>query len=150
MVLPGTDLHGAYLLAERVRQGVESLRAAAHGRATARSSVTASLGVAALPESADDQDGLVAAADAAMYDAKRAGKNRAMRAQRDPRSDACSKLRHPMGLLDDAIREHLELKRRHGADPDEVARQEQRGARSRPPHRRDGAGAGGARGRARA
>jgi hypothetical protein len=29
-----------------------------------------------------------------------------------------------MGLLDDAIREHLELKRRHGADPTEVARQE--------------------------
>ena len=29
-----------------------------------------------------------------------------------------------MGLLDDAIREHLELKRRHGADPSEVARQE--------------------------
>jgi hypothetical protein len=30
-----------------------------------------------------------------------------------------------MGLLDDAIREHLELKRQHGADPDEVTRQEQ-------------------------
>src|SRR3954471_4371713 len=29
-----------------------------------------------------------------------------------------------MGLLDDAIREHLELKRRHGADPGDVARQE--------------------------
>jgi hypothetical protein len=29
-----------------------------------------------------------------------------------------------MGLLDDAIRDHLELKRRHGADPGEVARQE--------------------------
>jgi hypothetical protein len=29
-----------------------------------------------------------------------------------------------MGLLDDAIREHLELKRQHGADPDEVSRQE--------------------------
>jgi len=29
-----------------------------------------------------------------------------------------------MGLLDDAIREHLDLKRRHGADPSEVARQE--------------------------
>jgi len=29
-----------------------------------------------------------------------------------------------MGLLDDAIREHLELKRRRGADPDEVAREE--------------------------
>jgi hypothetical protein len=30
-----------------------------------------------------------------------------------------------MGLLDDAIREHLDLKRRRGADPNEVARQEQ-------------------------
>jgi hypothetical protein len=29
-----------------------------------------------------------------------------------------------MGLLDDAIREHLELKRAHGADPAEVAAQE--------------------------
>jgi len=29
-----------------------------------------------------------------------------------------------VGLLDDAIREHLELKRRHGADPGEVERQE--------------------------
>ena len=30
-----------------------------------------------------------------------------------------------MGLLDDAIREHLDLKRRHGANAAEVARQEQ-------------------------
>jgi len=29
-----------------------------------------------------------------------------------------------MGLLDDAIREHLELKKKHGANPDDVARQE--------------------------
>ena len=29
-----------------------------------------------------------------------------------------------MGLLDDAIREHMELKRLRGADPGEVARQE--------------------------
>ena len=29
-----------------------------------------------------------------------------------------------MGLLDDAIREHLELKRRRGADAEEVTRQE--------------------------
>jgi hypothetical protein len=29
-----------------------------------------------------------------------------------------------MGLLDDAIKEHLELKRRHGADPGEIARLE--------------------------
>ena len=30
-----------------------------------------------------------------------------------------------MGLLDEAIREHLELKRRRGADPSEVSKQEQ-------------------------
>jgi hypothetical protein len=30
-----------------------------------------------------------------------------------------------MGLLDDAIKEHLELKRRRGADAEEVTRQEQ-------------------------
>jgi hypothetical protein len=30
-----------------------------------------------------------------------------------------------MGLLDEAIREHLELKRRRGGDPHEVAREEQ-------------------------
>jgi hypothetical protein len=29
-----------------------------------------------------------------------------------------------MGLLDEAIREHLELKRQHGADPTEIAREE--------------------------
>ena len=38
-----------------------------------------------------------------------------------------------MGLLDDAIREHLELKRRHGANPVEVAQQEQEALG--PPHR---------------
>ena len=41
-----------------------------------------------------------------------------------------------MGLLDDAIREHLELKRRHGAAPDEVQRQEAE-ALSRVPRRGD-------------
>ncbi len=42
-----------------------------------------------------------------------------------------------MGLLDDAIREHLELKRRRGADPGEVAR-EQREALAPIPGRADG------------
>ncbi len=40
-----------------------------------------------------------------------------------------------MGLLDDAIREHLELKRLGGADPGEVAREEQNALG---PVRRDG------------
>jgi hypothetical protein len=33
-------------------------------------------------------------------------------------------VRRQMGLLDDAIRDHLELKRRRGADPSEVAREQ--------------------------
>jgi PleD family two-component response regulator len=44
--------------------------------------VTASFGVASLPESAADPDGLIAAADAALYQAKRGGKNRVERAER--------------------------------------------------------------------
>jgi hypothetical protein len=39
-----------------------------------------------------------------------------------------------MGLLDDAIREHLDLKRRRGADPSEIAREE---AEALGPVRRD-------------
>jgi hypothetical protein len=38
-----------------------------------------------------------------------------------------------MGLLDDAIREHLELKRARGADPSEVERQEREALGSSPP-----------------
>src|SRR4051794_38479578 len=43
---------------------------------------------------------------------------------RTVRCEPSNLLGRGMGLLDDAIREHLELKRRHGADPDEVSRQE--------------------------
>jgi hypothetical protein len=44
-----------------------------------------------------------------------------------------------MGLLDDAIREHLELKRQHGAPDDEIVRAEQEALA---PARRDATGAG--------
>jgi diguanylate cyclase (GGDEF)-like protein len=81
VALPQTDLEGAYQFAERLRRAVEDLRVPLRdGRGTV--SVTASLGVAALPGSAaTDKAALVAAADAALYRAKRAGKNRTERAE---------------------------------------------------------------------
>jgi diguanylate cyclase (GGDEF)-like protein len=84
VVLPGTDLEGAYNLAERVRAGIEELLLPLlDGDGALR--VTASFGVATLPGSADDMRGLVAAADEALYRAKRAGKNRTVRAEASPR-----------------------------------------------------------------
>jgi diguanylate cyclase (GGDEF)-like protein len=80
VVLPGTDLDGAYNLAERVRSGIEALDLPLlDGMGTLR--VTASLGAATLPGSGDDMRGLFAAADEALYRAKRAGKNRTERAE---------------------------------------------------------------------
>jgi diguanylate cyclase (GGDEF)-like protein len=79
VALPQTDLDGAYNLAERVREGVEALEIPRlDGRGALK--VTASFGVAALPDCAMGKDELIAAADAALYDAKRGGKNRTERA----------------------------------------------------------------------
>jgi diguanylate cyclase (GGDEF)-like protein len=83
VVLPGTDLEGAYNLAERVRAGIEELvLPLLEGDGVLR--VTASFGVATLPGSAEDIRGLIAAADEALYRAKRAGKNRTVRAEPSP------------------------------------------------------------------
>jgi diguanylate cyclase (GGDEF)-like protein len=86
VVLPGTDLDGAYNLAERVRQGIEGLDLPVFRADGSRLHVTASFGAATLPLSAHDGRGLVAAADAALYEAKRAGKNRTVRASEAPTS----------------------------------------------------------------
>lgn len=81
VVLPGTDLDGAHQLAERVREGIEALRLPILGDEDSEPlRVTASFGAAALPACAEDVRGLVAAADEALYQAKRAGKNRTVSA----------------------------------------------------------------------
>jgi diguanylate cyclase (GGDEF)-like protein len=80
VALPQTGLQGAYEFAERVRHRIEELLIdLLDGDGTLR--VTASFGVASLPHSAKiDKDALVAAADAALYRAKRSGKNRTVKA----------------------------------------------------------------------
>jgi diguanylate cyclase (GGDEF)-like protein len=80
VILPQTDVAGAELLAERMRAavaGIEIDRLDGEGRLK----VTASFGVASLPSNARDKDALIAEADAALYRAKRAGKNRVGRAE---------------------------------------------------------------------
>ena len=80
VVVPQTDAEGAAQLAERMREAVEGLRVPRMGgRGSLR--VTASFGVAAMPESAVHKEELVRAADAALYRAKRGGKNRVARAE---------------------------------------------------------------------
>jgi two-component system chemotaxis family response regulator WspR len=76
VVLPHTPLEGAATVAETLREAVEELRIA-HARSEAAEHVTLSLGVATLePRGDSDLAALVATADAALYAAKRAGRNR--------------------------------------------------------------------------
>ena len=81
VALPQTDLEGAYRFAERVRRRIEALDLPlVDGDGTLK--VTASFGAASLKRSSGDgKDALVAAADAALYRAKRSGKNRTVRAE---------------------------------------------------------------------
>jgi len=74
VLLPQTNLEGAALLAERLREAVAQ-RVVNFGEDQING-VTASFGVASGPRSGADHLDLVARADAALYRAKRAGKNR--------------------------------------------------------------------------
>ena len=74
VILPQTDLEGAELAAERMRQAIEALQIERIDGEDPLG-VTASFGVASLPECAKDKESLIAEADAALYRAKRGGKN---------------------------------------------------------------------------
>ena len=78
IVLPGTDLDGAARLAERARRALDERTILAPDGTSIH--VTVSLGVAAFPEAAVGE-GIVPAADGALYEAKRAGKNRVVTAR---------------------------------------------------------------------
>jgi diguanylate cyclase (GGDEF)-like protein len=80
VVLPQTDVAGAELLAERMRVAIAAIRIDRLDGGGPLS-VTASFGVASLPSNAGDKDSLIAEADAALYRAKRSGKNRVGRAE---------------------------------------------------------------------
>ncbi len=80
LLLPGTALQGAFEVSERVRKGIEALEIPLlDGSGTLR--VTVSCGVGSMPETAGERAPLVTAVDAALYDAKRSGKNKSVRAR---------------------------------------------------------------------
>jgi diguanylate cyclase (GGDEF)-like protein len=85
VLLPDTSCLGAFLVAERVRQGIE-------GRfARGRVRLTVSGGIAVFPDDAGTPADLIVRADAALYAAKAAGKNRILLPQGERRSQR----RHP-------------------------------------------------------
>ena len=76
LILPGIDSKGGMVAAERIRNAIESVKL------EKINNVTASLGVATYPDHSDDVDELLELADQAMYESKRAGRNRVTLAKR--------------------------------------------------------------------
>ena len=132
MALPQTDLEGAYQFAERVRAADRGARAAAGRRRRDAEGHRLVRGRLAGHRRRRQQG------RAGGRRRRRAVRGQAVRqephgprvrldrvaAERSRRRVRGVAFRAGMGLLDDAIREHLELKRSRGADPDEVERQE--------------------------
>ena len=81
VIMPGCGLDDAMMKAEMLRARIESL-GAVHGAA-----VSASLGVACVPETSNGVVDVVAMADTALYAAKRGGRNRVVAAPRRSAAD---------------------------------------------------------------
>jgi len=75
IVMPETEVEGAVDVGERIRTKLAAERLAV-------GSITLSLGVGAFPMHGDTPEALIAAADAALYEAKRAGGDRVVAAAR--------------------------------------------------------------------
>ncbi len=73
ILLPATDLKGARLVAERIREGVKALPFELRGETRV---VTVSLGVACYPDDASEPEALIQKADEALYRSKSSGRDR--------------------------------------------------------------------------
>lgn len=72
MILPETDAAGALVVAERIRKKIEDSTFKAYDESI---KATISIGIAMYPEDAKSADDLIERSDAALYKAKRSGKN---------------------------------------------------------------------------
>src|SRR5713226_2892889 len=78
LILPQAYVEGALIVAERLRSRVAQIEIPGFGN------LSTSIGIAAFPSHASSRADLVLAADAALYDAKRAGRNRVCVAEHSP------------------------------------------------------------------
>jgi len=81
IMLPETEPDGAVDAAERIRSQVAK---GTSGDGNAGQGVTVSIGVAGYPEHGDTPEKIIASADAALYQAKRDGRDRVIRAGGSP------------------------------------------------------------------
>lgn len=77
-LLPETDESGALQIAERLREAIEDFSISLNNQ---KISTSASIGIASYPRDGDTPDFLVKAADAALYEAKKSGRNRVVEAK---------------------------------------------------------------------
>jgi diguanylate cyclase (GGDEF)-like protein len=84
IALPETGIEGAMEMAERLRARIERTSIRLEDGRGDPLRITVSIGVAGTPEQEPDPQGLLAAADEALYRAKAAGKNRVGRASERP------------------------------------------------------------------
>jgi diguanylate cyclase (GGDEF)-like protein len=75
VLLPETDIVGAFVVAEKIRLGAEELDLTIGGGGPGEPQVSVSIGLVSHPEDGLSAEELVAAADRAMYQAKSLGKN---------------------------------------------------------------------------
>jgi diguanylate cyclase (GGDEF)-like protein len=78
IMLPEAEPDGAMEAAERIRSRVV---AETFGDGNEQIEITVSIGVAGFPEHGDTPESIIASADAALYEAKRSGRNRVVRAK---------------------------------------------------------------------
>jgi diguanylate cyclase (GGDEF)-like protein len=79
LILPGTTADISYKRAEKLRMGIKRLRLRHNDNID--TGVTLSLGVAVFPDHGSTVEEIITAADMAMYQAKKAGRDRVVRAQ---------------------------------------------------------------------
>ena len=90
LVLPETQMDGAAQVSERIRDRLAETKFAV-------GKITLSIGIAEFPTDGDSPEAVIASADAAMYQAKRAGRDRVSTAKRsETRADAPGWLTAPL------------------------------------------------------